>query len=456
MAIDGDSLLDRDAVTWFVRRFMSDGTLGALTGNPRIRNRSSLLARLQVGEYSAIVGLIKRAQTLFGCVFTVSGVVCAFRKRALHDGGWWSPATLTDDVDMTWRIQMAGWTVAYEPKALCWILMPETLRGLWRQRLRWSEGGTQTVLRLTPQMFHRRLWRLWLVWFNYMLSVLWAYAMVTGILAWCLRWTSLAPLVDYPAFSPVAQGWGALLTVTYLLQASVSLLLDHRFEQGILLDYRLAALVPALFLVAAGAHGDRRDAEGHPPPDADLHGHVGEPGSRSAMNTSPPPVEPPIIRTRVPMWMRVRDVLLTLGAWLLIGYFLREGLYLAYDYFRTPIFELTTATAPDWGEIWGRLRGFVLLAAILVTWITFWALDSRARLQATHSPQPAPLDDLSHAARVGLSEAELAAHRLSKVQTVDIDPARQVIMRADGRITTPAGGSLAGRSVATTAPQVRR
>ena len=249
VAIDGDSLLDRDAVTWFVRRFLSDGTLGALTGNPRIRNRSSLLAQLQVGEYSAIVGLIKRAQTLFGCVFTVSGVVCAFRKRALHDGGWWSPATLTDDVDMTWRIQIAGWTVAYEPKALCWILMPETLRGLWRQRLRWSEGGTQTVLRLTPQMFHRRLWRLWLVWFNYMLSVLWAYAMLAGLLAWCLRWTSLAPLVHYPAFSPVPQGWGALLTVTYLLQASVSLLLDRRFEQGILRMIFWQAWYPLFFWV---------------------------------------------------------------------------------------------------------------------------------------------------------------------------------------------------------------
>ena len=152
------------------------------------------------------------------------------------------------------------------------------------------------------------------------------------------------------------------------------------------------------------------------------------------MKTGRPPVEPPIIRTRVPAWMRVRDVLLTLGAWLLIGYFLREGLYLAYDYFRAPIFELTTATAPDWGEIWGRLRGFVLLAAALVAWITFWALDSRARLQATHSPQPPPLPDRSHAARVGLSEAELAAWRLAKVQTVDIDSARQVIMRVDGRI----------------------
>jgi PgaD-like protein len=152
------------------------------------------------------------------------------------------------------------------------------------------------------------------------------------------------------------------------------------------------------------------------------------------MKARRPPVEPPIIRTRVPAWMQVRDVLLTLGAWLLIGYFLREGLYLAYDYFRAPIFELSTATAPDWSEVWGRLRGFVLLAATLVLWITFWALDSRARLQATHSPQPAPLPDGKHAARFGLGEAELAAGRLAKVQTVDIDPARQVVIRLDGRV----------------------
>jgi len=232
VAIDGDSLLDRDAVTWFVRRFLSDGTLGALTGNPRIRNRTSLLARLQVGEYSAIVGLIKRSQTIFGWVFTVSGVVCAFRKRALHDAGWWSPATLTDDVDITWRIQMAGWSVAYEPKALCWILMPETLGGLWRQRLRWSEGGTQTALRLTPLIFHWRLWRVWLIWLNYLVSVVWAYTMLAGIVAWCLTWTPLAASVHFPAFSPLAQWWGAVLTATYLLQACVSLALDRKFEPG--------------------------------------------------------------------------------------------------------------------------------------------------------------------------------------------------------------------------------
>ena len=79
VCIDGDAILHPDCVAWLVRRFETRPRLGAVTGNPRIRNRSSLLGLLQVGEFSATIGLIKRTQRLIGRVFTVSGVVVAFR-----------------------------------------------------------------------------------------------------------------------------------------------------------------------------------------------------------------------------------------------------------------------------------------------------------------------------------------------------------------------------------------
>ena len=107
VCIDGDALLDPHALRWIARAFRR-GNVGGLGGNPRIRNRSTLLGRLQVGEFSSIVGLIRRAQTTYGRLFTVSGVICAFRKRALSEAGWWSETTLTDDIDITWRIQIAG------------------------------------------------------------------------------------------------------------------------------------------------------------------------------------------------------------------------------------------------------------------------------------------------------------------------------------------------------------
>jgi biofilm PGA synthesis N-glycosyltransferase PgaC len=229
VGIDGDALLDRHALTWFVRRFQSDGAIGALTGNPRIRNRGSLLGQLQVGEFSSIVGLIKRAQTVYGRLFTVSGVICAFRKRALADAGWWAPGTLTDDVEVTWRIQIAGWRVAFEPKAMCWILMPETLRGLWRQRLRWSEGGTQTVIASTPAVIRRRAWRMAPIWINYVASVAWAYCMLIGVLAWAV--SAFIPGRSY-GFGLLPEFWGTVLTLTYLLQALLSTWIDERFERG--------------------------------------------------------------------------------------------------------------------------------------------------------------------------------------------------------------------------------
>ena len=73
VCIDGDALLDPQALRWIARAFRR-GDVGGLAGNPRIRNRTSLLGRLQVGEFSSIIGLIRRAQTTYGRLFTVSGV----------------------------------------------------------------------------------------------------------------------------------------------------------------------------------------------------------------------------------------------------------------------------------------------------------------------------------------------------------------------------------------------
>jgi poly-beta-1,6-N-acetyl-D-glucosamine synthase len=227
---DGDALLDRHALVWFVRRFQSDSRLGGVTGNPRIRNRASLLGLLQVGEFSSIIGLIKRAQTVYGALFTVSGVMCAFRKRALHEAGWWSPQTVTDDVEVSWRVQLARWHLVYEPKAICWILMPETLRGLWRQRLRWSVGGTQAVLASTRALFSGKRWLLLPIWLNYIVSILWAYAIVIGSVFWVIAVIGIPLPYWAPIFSPIPGIWGVLLAATYLLQSGISVLLDSRFE----------------------------------------------------------------------------------------------------------------------------------------------------------------------------------------------------------------------------------
>jgi biofilm PGA synthesis N-glycosyltransferase PgaC len=154
VCIDGDALLDRDTAAWLVAPLIQYPHVGAVTGNPRIRTRSTLIGRIQVGEFSSIIGLIKRTQRIYGRVFTVSGVVAAFRRQALADVGYWSPDMITEDIDISWKLQLRHWAIFFEPRALCWILMPETLKGLWKQRLRWAQGGAEVFLVNLRRLFH--------------------------------------------------------------------------------------------------------------------------------------------------------------------------------------------------------------------------------------------------------------------------------------------------------------
>jgi biofilm PGA synthesis N-glycosyltransferase PgaC len=226
--IDADALLDPQALTWLMAHFRNP-RVGAVTGNPCVRNRSTLLGRLQVGEFSSIVGLIKRAQRTYGRIFTVSGVVACFSKAALHDVGYWSPDMLTEDIDISWKLQIRHWDVRFEPKAQCWILVPETLRGLWQQRLRWSMGGVQVLVK---NWHIQHLWkarRMWPVLLEFLMSIVWAYAMLAVAALWLAGLVfELPPEYRVESF---LSGWnGVMVGTTCQLQVAVSLWRDSRYS----------------------------------------------------------------------------------------------------------------------------------------------------------------------------------------------------------------------------------
>lgn len=233
LCIDGDALLDRYATRWMMYHLLTKPRVGAVTGNPRIRNRSTLLGKLQVGEFSSIIGLIKRAQRAYGRVFCVSGVIGCFRKTALHRAGYWSTDMITEDIDLTWRLQLDHWSVLYEPNAMCWILMPESLKGLWRQRLRWAQGGVEVILRYAlPLARSWRSRRMWPVCIEYMLSLLWAYVMA-GLMLLAVIGLIVPLPPHWPIPNLLPQWHGVILGATCLIQFGLSMAIDRRYEPGV-------------------------------------------------------------------------------------------------------------------------------------------------------------------------------------------------------------------------------
>jgi poly-beta-1,6-N-acetyl-D-glucosamine biosynthesis protein PgaD len=143
-----------------------------------------------------------------------------------------------------------------------------------------------------------------------------------------------------------------------------------------------------------------------------------------------------------PAWIGVRDVLLTVLAWLALGWMLATPLALAWDFFFVnPVFALSRHEPVDWRGKWLLLRPFAIAAALLVVWILFWAL-LRARALGARIAQPPPtsLALADHAARWGLEPQAVQTWRAHKVALARFDDAQQ-ICAVQAMALTPASGT---------------
>lgn len=159
---------------------------------------------------------------------------------------------VTEDIDISWKMQTNFYDVRYEPNALCWILMPETLRGLWQQRKRWAQGGAEVLLKFKNIFTSIKKRRMWPVYLELVVSILWSYVIVTIFILWLLG--KFIALPDYLYISTILPGWnGVILAMTCLLQFAVSLFIDTRYEPKIRQYYYWMIWYPMLFWMISSA-----------------------------------------------------------------------------------------------------------------------------------------------------------------------------------------------------------
>jgi biofilm PGA synthesis N-glycosyltransferase PgaC len=245
LIIDADAYPDRYLLRWLVPHFQSP-RVGGVTGNPKVANRETFLAKLQVIEFTSIVSLLKRAQRVWGRILTMSGVVGMFRRSALFDVGLYSPEMATEDIDVSWRLQKRAYDIRYESRALVYMQVPPTFARLWRQRVRWAKGLAQVLRRHRDVMTRLRYRRLWPVYLEACLSVIWAYAAVMLFAFWSISYG-----VGYLPFgiSPIPQWWGMLIATLCLLQLLTGVLLERRYDREVLLYFPMAVFYPAIYWI---------------------------------------------------------------------------------------------------------------------------------------------------------------------------------------------------------------
>ena len=186
-------------------------------------NRSAnLLTRFQAIFLDAHFVIEQAARHAAGLFFNFNGTAGIWRRDALEAAGGWTPDTVTEDLDVSYRAQLLGWRFEYRGDYSVPSELPENISAFKTQQHRWTKGGIQvmrkqlgTILRSSvPSRIKREAsWHL-LVGFIHPLLILFAVL-----------------LVPYFLFAPQANGWVTIfqpMMMTFTLWVTLGIYIAAR------------------------------------------------------------------------------------------------------------------------------------------------------------------------------------------------------------------------------------
>ena len=118
---------------------------------------SSWLRRAQALFLDAHFAIEHEARHRAGLFFNFNGSAGMWRKACVADAGGWRGDTLTEDVDLSYRAQLAGWRFAYLDDVRVPAELPAGLRAVEIQQKRWTQGGIQAARKLLPAVWRGAL-----------------------------------------------------------------------------------------------------------------------------------------------------------------------------------------------------------------------------------------------------------------------------------------------------------
>jgi len=232
-----------------------------------LNEEDSPLTRAQAVFLDAHFIIEHGARHTSGRWINFNGTAGLWRRAAIEEAGGWQHDTLTEDVDLSYRSQLAGWKFVFAPRVLCPAELPPEINAFKSQQHRWTKGSIQVGMKLLPRMMRAPVpWPVRLEAFFHLTSPM-VYLYIT-----------VMALLFYPAIAlnirPWGEGWNWTLVGLSLLalgtvSASVFYIVSER-ERG-RPAWRTACRVPGLMAIGIGialnnARGCLEALSGHESP----------------------------------------------------------------------------------------------------------------------------------------------------------------------------------------------
>ena len=134
--------------------FFSDPSVGMVQARWAHLNRDlSLLTCCQAMLLDGHFVIEHSARNRSGRFFNFNGTAGMWRKSAIIEAGGWQHDTITEDMDLSYRAQLAGWKFVYVPQLSVPAELPSDMNSFKGQQYRWAKGSVQTARKLLGTIF---------------------------------------------------------------------------------------------------------------------------------------------------------------------------------------------------------------------------------------------------------------------------------------------------------------
>ncbi len=143
--LDADSFVDSEALMRIVARFNKDKSLSAVTPSIKVYKPKTLIQFIQRVEYEWGV-LFRNILANLNALYVTPGPFTIFKREIFTKFGGYKHAYLTEDMEMALRMQSNKLKIGNVANAFVFTVAPNTIKKLYKQRLRWTYGFLKNTL----------------------------------------------------------------------------------------------------------------------------------------------------------------------------------------------------------------------------------------------------------------------------------------------------------------------
>lgn len=152
--VDADSHIHPDSIKLMLHHLDNEKT-GAVITAIKVNNPKSIYEKVQRIEY-ILSTLMRKVRASINTLTMTPGVLSVYKTKVLKEVDGFDQDNITEDFEIAMRLKYHGYNIKLESDSYTYTNCPNTMKKLWRQRIRWFRGYLYNHIKYKDMFFNKK------------------------------------------------------------------------------------------------------------------------------------------------------------------------------------------------------------------------------------------------------------------------------------------------------------